>query len=141
MQGSMGFPSKGLIQMVDDESRPRQMPPAARRPGAAFVGRQRELAELNTAREEALSGQGRLVMLVGEPGIGKTRSTQELAAYAENRGARVFSGRCYEEEGTPLLAMGPGHAGLRPTNQRGTTHHRDGSRRRRHCRDRPGHSG
>ena len=40
-------------------------------------------------------------MLVGEPGIGKTRTTQELASYAENRGAKVFWGRCYEDEGAP----------------------------------------
>ena len=40
-------------------------------------------------------------MLVGEPGIGKTRTAQELAAYAETRGAQVLWGRCYEEEGAP----------------------------------------
>ncbi|MCI0787679.1 MAG: ATP-binding protein, partial [Chloroflexi bacterium] len=69
--------------------------------GRVFVGRQRELAELTAALEEAVSGHGRLFMLVGEPGIGKTRTTQELASYAENRGAKVFWGRCYEEEGAP----------------------------------------
>ncbi len=37
---------------------------------SGFVGRDRELGELHTALEDALSGQGRLVMLVGEPGIG-----------------------------------------------------------------------
>ena len=41
---------------------------------AKFVGRQREMAELTAALEDALAGQGRLVMLVGEPGIGKTRT-------------------------------------------------------------------
>ena len=65
------------------------------------MGRQREMQDLNTALEEALSGQGRLVMLVGEPGIGKTRTAQELAAHAEARGAQVLWGRCYEEEGAP----------------------------------------
>ena len=69
--------------------------------GSVFVGRQRELAELTAALDDALSGQGRLVMLVGEPGIGKTRTAQELASYAENRGVRIFWGRCYEDEGTP----------------------------------------
>ncbi|MEE2928252.1 MAG: ATP-binding protein [Chloroflexota bacterium] len=69
--------------------------------GSVFVGRQRELAELTAALDDALSGEGRLFMLVGEPGIGKTRTTQELASYAEQQGAQVFWGRCYEEEGTP----------------------------------------
>jgi DNA-binding CsgD family transcriptional regulator len=67
----------------------------------AFVGRQREMAELKGALEEALSGQGRLVMLVGEPGIGKTRTAQELTAHAEAKGARVLWGRCPEYQGAP----------------------------------------
>jgi predicted ATPase len=48
----------------------------------SFVGRQREMNELKAALEEAISGHGRLVMLVGEPGIGKTRTAQELANQA-----------------------------------------------------------
>src|SRR5918997_4949296 len=67
----------------------------------AFVGRQREMDELKAALEEALSGHGQLLMLVGEPGIGKTRTAQELAAYAETLGAQVLRGWCYEEEGAP----------------------------------------
>ena len=66
-----------------------------------FVGRQQEMAQLRSALDDAMSGQGRLVMLVGEPGIGKTRTAQELAAYAETRGTQVLWGRCYEEEGAP----------------------------------------
>ena len=66
-----------------------------------FVGRQQELAELKAALEDALSGHGRLVMLAGEPGIGKTRTAQELANHAQVRGARVLWGRCHEERGAP----------------------------------------
>ena len=68
---------------------------------ADFVGRRRELGELGAALEHAMSGQGRLVMLVGEPGIGKTRTAQELATHAEQRGAQVWWGRCHEGEGAP----------------------------------------
>ena len=67
----------------------------------SFVGRQREMGELTAALEDALSGRGRLVMLAGEPGIGKSRAAQELAAHADGLGARVLWGRCYEEQGTP----------------------------------------
>ena len=38
-----------------------------------FVGRHREMAELTAALDDALAGRGRMVMLAGEPGIGKTR--------------------------------------------------------------------
>jgi len=69
--------------------------------GGVFVGRQREMGELKACLEDALSGRGRLVTLVGEPGIGKTRTAQELATYAGLRGAQVLWGRCYEGEGAP----------------------------------------
>ncbi|MCH8108013.1 MAG: protein kinase [Chloroflexi bacterium] len=69
--------------------------------GGVFVGRQREMGDLKAALEDALSGRGRLVMLVGEPGIGKTRTAQELVTYAGLRGAQVLWGRCYEGEGAP----------------------------------------
>jgi predicted ATPase len=69
--------------------------------GSAFVGRHREMGELKAALEDALAGQGRLVMLVGEPGIGKTRTARELVTYAEQQGIQVLWGWCYEEAGAP----------------------------------------
>ena len=62
--------------------------------GDVFVGRQTEMAELTATLDAALTGQGRIVMLAGEPGIGKTRTTQELAVLAEQRGAQVLWGWC-----------------------------------------------
>ena len=59
-------------------------------PREIFVGRKREMADLTAALDDCLSGHGRMVMLAGEPGIGKTRTIQELASYAENRGATVL---------------------------------------------------
>ena len=69
--------------------------------GGVFVGRQREMGELKGCLEDALSGQGRMVTLVGEPGIGKTRTSMELATYASLRQAQVLWGRCYEGQGAP----------------------------------------
>ena len=46
-----------------------------------------------------------MVMLAGEPGIGKTRIAQELAHYAEAQGARLLRGWCYEGEGAPRLVL------------------------------------
>jgi tetratricopeptide (TPR) repeat protein len=66
-----------------------------------FVGRQRELVELLTALDDALAGHGRLVLLSGEPGIGKTRLAEELADRAASRGADVLPGRCWEAGGAP----------------------------------------
>jgi predicted ATPase len=66
-----------------------------------FVGRQQELQELGIALREVLTGQGRLVMLVGEAGIGKTRTAREFAAASEQHGVQSLWGRCYENPGAP----------------------------------------
>ncbi|MDP6454358.1 MAG: serine/threonine-protein kinase, partial [SAR202 cluster bacterium] len=66
-----------------------------------FVGRDQEMAELRTALDDALSGRGCLAMLVGEPGIGKTRMASELETYANLRGVKVLWGRCHEQQGMP----------------------------------------
>ncbi len=66
-----------------------------------FVGRERELAELSGGLSDALGGRGRLFLIVGEPGIGKTRLAAELGDHASRRGARVLWGRCWEGEGAP----------------------------------------
>jgi hypothetical protein len=61
-----------------------------------FVGRADEMNALKGALEDALSGKGSLAMLVGEPGIGKTRLAEEFCVYAGLRGAQVLVGRSYE---------------------------------------------
>src|SRR3989442_1284475 len=65
------------------------------------VGREEEMDELRGGLEDWLSGRGRLMMLVGEPGIGKTRTSEEFATYARLRNVQVLWGRCYEGEGAP----------------------------------------
>ncbi|TET96703.1 MAG: hypothetical protein E3J29_05270, partial [Dehalococcoidia bacterium] len=75
--------------------------PLDRLAGGVFVGREKEMDELRAGLEDALSGRGRLLMLVGEPGIGKTRTSEELATYASLRNTQVLWGRCYEGEGAP----------------------------------------
>jgi class 3 adenylate cyclase len=66
-----------------------------------FVGREAEIETLRRGVDDALSGRGRVLFVVGEPGIGKTRTSEELTTYARMRGAQVLWGRCYEGEGAP----------------------------------------
>jgi len=56
---------------------------------------------LLAALAEATAGRGQVAMLSGEPGIGKTRTAQELARHAEAQGATLLWGWCYEGEGAP----------------------------------------
>jgi len=66
-----------------------------------FVGRQQELGTLKAALDNTQAGHGSVAMLAGEPGIGKTRTAQELANYAKTSGTEVLWGRSYEEAGSP----------------------------------------
>jgi len=70
---------------------------------AVFVGRERELAEMTVGLQDAIGGKGRLFLLSGEPGIGKSRLAEEVARYARNRGGRVLVGRCWEAGGAPAF--------------------------------------
>ena len=75
--------------------------PLDRMASGIFVGRERETEELRSSLEAVLSGRGRVVLVAGEMGIGKTRLAAELGTYAGLRGAQVLWGRCYEGEGAP----------------------------------------
>src|SRR5262249_20875941 len=61
----------------------------------AFVGRERELAELTGAIEAARAGRGVFYLVSGEPGIGKTRLAERVAEEASARGVCVLSRRCW----------------------------------------------
>ena len=70
-----------------------------------LVGRDGELVQMRDAMDEAWRAHGRLVVLAGEAGIGKTRVAQEMAHEAARRGGRVLLGRCHASE--QILAFGP----------------------------------
>ena len=66
-----------------------------------FVGRRHEVEALRAALDAASAGTGHMVLLAGEPGIGKTRTALQLTSHAANHGAKVVWGRCHEEAGAP----------------------------------------
>ena len=68
---------------------------------APFVGRARVMAQLETLLESTASGQGRLCIVQGVPGIGKTRVALELSQNAQRMGFQVYSGRSLPDGGSP----------------------------------------
>ncbi|HET7034437.1 MAG TPA: AAA family ATPase [Thermomicrobiaceae bacterium] len=66
-----------------------------------LIGRQRELSVLWDQYQRAATGQLRVVLLAGEPGIGKTTLLDALAARASADGAAVLRGGAFEAEGMP----------------------------------------
>ena len=61
---------------------------------STFVGRTSEIAALAGHLERAISGEGQVVVVVGSPGIGKSRIASELATLARDRGVDVISAQC-----------------------------------------------
>ncbi|WP_027861148.1 BREX system ATP-binding domain-containing protein [Marmoricola sp. URHB0036] len=73
------------------------------RTGWDTVGRDRELAELGTVLDRAAAGEPAFSLLVGEPGIGKSRLAEATQETAAARGFVVATGRCAQDDGAPPL--------------------------------------
>jgi DNA-binding SARP family transcriptional activator len=99
-------PSRGTRRLLEAMERDVVVPPSprpplppalARRERSPFVGRENAVAWLRAQWSEAQGGSGRLAIIAGQPGIGKTRLASELARAAHDEGAVVLLGRCHEE--------------------------------------------
>jgi DNA-binding CsgD family transcriptional regulator/tetratricopeptide (TPR) repeat protein len=86
---------------------------ASRVTSTRFVGRARELAELEAAWRDASAGRPSLAFIAGESGVGKTRLVAELEHRVRDLGGRVISGDCVEL-GEGELPYAPIVAALRP---------------------------
>jgi ABC-type oligopeptide transport system substrate-binding subunit/serine/threonine protein kinase len=67
-----------------------------------MVGRDSEFAETLALWEKSAAGSGQLLMISGDPGIGKTRLVKELITYVELAGGKTLLGLCYAEERKPF---------------------------------------
>jgi predicted ATPase len=90
-----------------------------------FVNRKEELEDLKGHLNESIKGKGRLVFVIGEAGIGKSRLIDEMAAYASSHNVMTLKGRClYEENSEPYLpfidAFGKYISGRRHDDSRDT---------------------
>ena len=61
-----------------------------------FIGREDERSLLNQHLDRLGSSSGSIVLLGGEPGVGKTRLAEEALTQAQRRGYRTLTGRCYD---------------------------------------------
>jgi hypothetical protein len=82
-------------------TRGRRNEPSGQAPGRVFVGRNPELGELRAGLDRAMAGRGSVLLVAGEPGIGKSELADRLGAEASTRGAEVLWGRSWEGEGAP----------------------------------------
>lgn len=70
-----------------------------------LVGREAEMRRLREVLDRDWIDGGRLLAVIGEAGVGKTRLVAEFAAEASARGGSVLVGRCHEAE--QILPFGP----------------------------------
>ncbi len=72
--------------------------------GTAFVGREAESTTLTRALEQALNGIGKMVLIGGAAGVGKTRIATEVGKNASQRGMLTLVGSCYDrDEPVPFI--------------------------------------
>jgi len=81
-----------------------------------LIGRQAEMKKLTEHLRQAQHGQGNVVFLIGEQGVGKTRLGEELMTYARSTGVRVLQGAAFDGEGRLLYTpfVGTLRRGLNP---------------------------
>ena len=82
-----------------EEEAAERMPTPGPRWAQALVDREQEMKILRARLDAALRGEGGLVFITGEAGIGKTRLAYELRSYAKLRGAQCLIGKGGEREG------------------------------------------
>src|SRR6266540_4365442 len=90
---------------VHDDVLPRDVP---------FVGREAEMLRVRETLDHEWTDGVRIVAVIGEAGVGKTRLVAEAAAEASARHGRVLVGRCHEAE--QILPLGPWVDALRAAN-------------------------
>lgn len=90
--------TRGAYEALGAAAEPQR---TAQLPSSRFVGRTAELTAAREAWRAAVQGQPQLLLVTGEPGIGKSRLVEELAGAAAAEGALVASARAYQAAGRP----------------------------------------
>src|SRR5262245_47837871 len=97
-----------IVELGGDLSLPTALAVAA---SSRLVGRRPELARIGSLLEGVAAGKSLTLLIVGEPGVGKSRLAAAVAADAASRGFAVLHGRCEEGAGAPYQpvvdAFGP----------------------------------
>jgi class 3 adenylate cyclase/tetratricopeptide (TPR) repeat protein len=100
-----GFPERWRLYEVARTEDRSPTAPVLMEERTPFVGREQERADLRRFLDGALAGHGALVLIGGEPGVGKTRLAEEVAAEAARRGMLPLVGHCYESDGAPFTPL------------------------------------
>ena len=98
-----GFPERWRLYEVawKDTSVGVVRPNTVPTPLTPYVEREAERASLRRLLDDTLVGHGKLALVTGEPGVGKSRLVAEIGDEAQARGMRVLTGHCVQMSGAP----------------------------------------
>ena len=102
----IGYCGEVCLTSLERDHVPSPRPIAAKE--IPLIDRVEEMKLLKEAVDKTIQGEGGLVFLYGEAGIGKTRLARELRAYAHLRGMQVLYGRCpalFRMDGVPSYIL------------------------------------
>jgi predicted ATPase len=92
--------------IVDTEAAPaEELPLLDRIVRGRMVGRKQELSQALNLWNKVHAGEGQMLLISGEPGIGKTRLMREVATHAEVSNGQVLVGECHPEGNAPYAAF------------------------------------
>jgi DNA-binding SARP family transcriptional activator len=111
LQAELGILPGPALRAAYEQLLATDAPAKAPTAPAPLVGRDREWKWMQAVWQVVTAGQPRLLVLSGEPGIGKTRLAEELLRWASRQGVVTAVAHCYSAEGD--LAYGPVTAWLR----------------------------
>jgi len=98
--------TRDLYNVALEAAAPANVPAVAPAPQtSSMVGRKREWGRLVECWHLAARAENRLAIILGEPGIGKSRLAEELHDWCARQGATVARARCYAAQGQ--LAYAP----------------------------------
>jgi hypothetical protein len=92
-----------LAETVAPAETGRRTAGASAAAATGLIGRAGELGKLRDIMHSALAGGTGVVIVDGEPGVGKTRLLSEVTAHADRAGALTVWGMCLEGDGTPAM--------------------------------------
>jgi tetratricopeptide (TPR) repeat protein len=97
-----------MLEQIDtagEESRPAKISMLDQLVRGRLVGREQEMAEARAIWHRAAAGEGHVLVVSGEPGIGKTRFVNELGTLVQVMGGQAWQGECYAEGGAPYAPV------------------------------------
>lgn len=70
-----------------------------------MIGRESEMGRVNTIWERVITGESRVLLISGEPGIGKSRLAREIIAITEASNAEILNDQCHTEDSAPYTPI------------------------------------